>query len=73
MSDPHTGNTGKCVQDAIITPTVLEEFKSHQLYMFGIIKIEYIPQNSVLMRPCRLLVAALGNLDGRRRRVFSVL
>lgn len=39
MSYPLTANTGKYVQDAITPPADLQEFKSHQLHNFGIIKI----------------------------------
>lgn len=50
MSDPHAGNTGKYFMCKMqLTPTVLEEFKSHQLWNFGIIKIQYIWQNTILM------------------------
>lgn len=62
-----SGNTDKFVQDAITTPTVLEEFKSHHLYNFGIIKIQYIWQNTVLMCIFRLPVADLSHVYGRMR------
>lgn len=60
-------NTDKFVQDAITTPTVLEEFETHHRYNFGIIKIQYIRQNTKLMCKSKLPVADLSCMYGRRR------